>query len=554
MQYERRIRHTSSSIAAGASGMVAAVGLLQAMPTSTPNIYTHSSGLSRAAKGVLGEQIMERVVPREFLKGTGNWTSVPPRNGPHGLDGLFLRTGDRGNVRPPLVVEAKFNTSQLGHTADGRQMSESWIRPRLSDTIEAYRNLLWESDESVVSRAFVPEEAEAIPVPMAGDKRAHVWREDGSTHAFLPDGVSAAQARSQIQQVAQIFEGVADGKITYRGQVFRYRAIDGEHEFKLQSVSRDGRVLYGDDGVQTISGKGDELPRTVRDALQNGLQAALEEAGIPADDARQIAKHCVEHPEHLEQVGTEKRNGYVTYGSGTVQLLKVGLLGGGMAAGLTLLQQIWKTGSADWTGVKQHGIAGATGAGAAYAAGAAFHWTLVETEAGRQIAAMMPLQKIGGQSIQKVLGTTAGSVVGSVVYVSTLYLLGGMDRVQAKRQVGRSAAKLLAAKGAGAAAMTGAAAYGTASTGTAIASLSGVAAKKATLAWWGGGSLASGGFGMSGGAVVLGGIGTAAGFAAIAGTSYIYRKMDEAERWTTVEARLSLAEERVSRGEQIEWT
>lgn len=47
---------------------------------------------------------------------------------------------------------------------------------------------------------------------------------------------------------------------------------------------------------------------------------------------------------------------------------------------------------------------------------------------------------------------------------------------------------------------------GTASTGTAIAGLSGAAAKSATLAWLGGGSLAAGGFGVAGGTAVLGGI------------------------------------------------
>lgn len=46
----------------------------------------------------------------------------------------------------------------------------------------------------------------------------------------------------------------------------------------------------------------------------------------------------------------------------------------------------------------------------------------------------------------------------------------------------------------------------TASTGTAISSLSGVAATNATLAWLGGGSLAAGGYGMAGGIMVLGGI------------------------------------------------
>ena len=47
---------------------------------------------------------------------------------------------------------------------------------------------------------------------------------------------------------------------------------------------------------------------------------------------------------------------------------------------------------------------------------------------------------------------------------------------------------------------------GTASTGTSIATLSGVAATNATLAWFGGGALAAGGAGMAGGSLVLGGI------------------------------------------------
>ena len=47
---------------------------------------------------------------------------------------------------------------------------------------------------------------------------------------------------------------------------------------------------------------------------------------------------------------------------------------------------------------------------------------------------------------------------------------------------------------------------GSASTGTAISGLTGVAATNATLAWFGGGSLAAGGAGMAGGTAVLGGL------------------------------------------------
>ena len=48
--------------------------------------------------------------------------------------------------------------------------------------------------------------------------------------------------------------------------------------------------------------------------------------------------------------------------------------------------------------------------------------------------------------------------------------------------------------------------FATASTGTAIATLSGAAAQNATLAFFGGGSLATGGLGMAGGTMVLGGL------------------------------------------------
>ena len=53
-------------------------------------------------------------------------------------------------------------------------------------------------------------------------------------------------------------------------------------------------------------------------------------------------------------------------------------------------------------------------------------------------------------------------------------------------------------------------ALGTASTGTAISSLSGAASTTATLAWFGGGSVASGGLGMAAAPFALGGIGAVA--------------------------------------------
>ena len=72
---------------------------------------------------------------------------------------------------------------------------------------------------------------------------------------------------------------------------------------------------------------------------------------------------------------------------------------------------------------------------------------------------------------------------------------------------------------AGFGAFGGAGLLATASTGTAISTLSGAAATNATLAWFGGGSLAAGGFGIAGGTLVLGTI-VAAPVILVAGTIF----------------------------------
>lgn len=67
--------------------------------------------------------------------------------------------------------------------------------------------------------------------------------------------------------------------------------------------------------------------------------------------------------------------------------------------------------------------------------------------------------------------------------------------------------------------------FGAASTGTAISTLSGVAATNATLAWLGGGSLAAGGYGIAGGTMVLGAV--AAGPAMLVAGWYMGAKADK---------------------------
>ena len=52
--------------------------------------------------------------------------------GQKGIDGVYK------NTNPPpdyVIMEAKYNTSQLGYTKDGRQMSDKWVEKRLSSAV-----------------------------------------------------------------------------------------------------------------------------------------------------------------------------------------------------------------------------------------------------------------------------------------------------------------------------------------------------------------------------------------------------------------------------------
>lgn len=85
-------------------------------------------------------------------------------------------------------------------------------------------------------------------------------------------------------------------------------------------------------------------------------------------------------------------------------------------------------------------------------------------------------------------------------------------------------------------------AYGAASTGTALHTLGGAAAFNATLAWFGGGSIAAGGAGMAGGAAVLGGIVAVPALALMAMFSHVSANKKIAEMKTHVGRVLAEAE------------
>lgn len=140
-------------------------------------------------------------------------------------------------------------------------------------------------------------------------------------------------------------------------------------------------------------------------------------------------------------------------------------------------------------------------------------------------AVAQSLEKLGEEKLQILAGTVTSFVSAFEKIKNTDFTSSvGLEELEKLhidqkdfeelKELGNFAIQVAGGVTAGAAggALTAIGAYGAAqtfaaaSTGTAIASLSGAAATNATLAFFGGGSLAAGGLGMAGGMMVLGGL------------------------------------------------
>ena len=83
-------------------------------------------------KGNASEQLMD-----EYFKKSG-WEKIEGEVGVNGIDGLYVKRDKDGNITNVLMSESKYNTSQLGDTKDGKQMSKDWILKKLDNLEKTY--------------------------------------------------------------------------------------------------------------------------------------------------------------------------------------------------------------------------------------------------------------------------------------------------------------------------------------------------------------------------------------------------------------------------------
>lgn len=94
--------------------------------------------LSNEELGNLGEMMMDQYYISKGYKPLNKHrvTSLDDKKGGFrtGIDGVYEKTNPDG-TKSYVIVDAKYNTSQLSETNDGKQMSDNWIDKRLDDAV-----------------------------------------------------------------------------------------------------------------------------------------------------------------------------------------------------------------------------------------------------------------------------------------------------------------------------------------------------------------------------------------------------------------------------------
>ena len=110
-----------------------------------------------------------------FFEGRGKWTKVSSQVGRTGIDGLYTRTMKNGRLKI-LVVEAKYNNSQLGQGAKkGAQGSEKWIKNSIEERIEHLKRRLDKLDGDQVSKSKIKKEIDQLKVMKKGPFEKRVF-------------------------------------------------------------------------------------------------------------------------------------------------------------------------------------------------------------------------------------------------------------------------------------------------------------------------------------------------------------------------------------------
>ncbi len=201
---------------------------LSASMVSLPAMNPVTSNTFSAVRGSLGEAMTNYDYLGRLAK-TG-WKTITPRSGAQGIDHVALKFNSEGTLIDLLVVETKYTRKSvadaLGDTRDGKQMSSSWVQPRMNkDVILSYDDYI-ASDNIVSIRTSLPDDATNIN--WIDYNSCYFTDSDGMkcfyspTEEMISDSTKrTSRAKATVDSIAQHVE-----KSEYRKRLLKFEQDD----------------------------------------------------------------------------------------------------------------------------------------------------------------------------------------------------------------------------------------------------------------------------------------------------------------------------------------
>lgn len=501
---------TETALGTGA----AVTGLINSISTAPEDMLAQRLSNHAHIRGDFGEVLASRAVLKREL-GAGGWKEVTPRTGRQGLDHIFMRLDANGSPVELMVGESKYGTAQLGKTADGRQMSAHWQNARLVAMANRYQEFATARPDSIRYAEPPLRTRYKLDVHYPDGRTRVFWRHDNKSPWFFSGSSEELRlAQSYARSYSDLLRGAGTGTIAYKSRLFHVSPVDGVMHLSVYDAAGITDASGGYRNLKLLervslpgyAGRG-KVPVSLNDNVALALQKVIPD--LADDEARTLATSVRNRmfltPDHTDY---------------SRMMMKTTAGAGLLAAALDSGLQLAMTGEVSTLQTSQ--VFGLTAL--------SMHSSQkLETYLLRHSTLRRSMGSFG--SLSSGARFLRGSVAAAAIF-SAVDVFASLSGNLPWEQTGRNA--LVAGGGAagGAIGVSGvmllASQVGTAGTGAAISSLHGIAATNATMAWLGGGTLASGGGGMAAGAWVAAAAGAAVAIVVAGGVYVILDIVDTA--------------------------
>ena len=475
-----------------------------------------SNHLTRQMRGIIGEASTDnQMLLRLNRNGKPVWRSMTPRIGSQGIDHVFVKYNQSGTPIDMVLAESKYGSSQLGHTIDGRQMSESWRKNRLEKLGSHYSHEIADNAKIVcrkIPNDTIPNAELSVAIKDKNGKLVErkFWRESSKGEWFYSGSSEELGAvRRSARTLGKMYSAAARGQVVYRSCVCRWNISEEDLILRIDTIRRDGSILKGtkqNGEIHVLKGMASKkIPKNSISEIAKTVRRSPMFKEWSADELHQfVSKAVTSHNEAIE--------------ARPLRVLETGVrtsIAAGIGASmLDVAVQLIAKGNVDWREVGLTGVktSAAVGVGELVGYGA---------------------MRGGVRSLRYVRGVKAAAVgIAFAAFDFYQAYKGNISYQDASMNTVGAGAGMAGGAVVGGLMMAAPACFGAAAgTGTAIGSLSGAAATNATLAFYGGGTVASGGLGMAGGAAVVGGVVTVVAVGIGVAVAWGYNAYKKDKQW-----------------------